>query len=117
MKAFVSIIAALLFSATAFTQQPSDTIAATIVLPDTTNAPNKDLFLGFINLKSSDTYNKKRVRLVTIGNFAGYGVAMAGLYSAWYSNYQQGSFHFFDDNNEWKQVDKVGHAYGAYIES
>ncbi len=42
---------------------------------------------------------------------------MVGLYSAWYSNYPQTNFHFFNDNNEWKQVDKVGHAYSAYIES
>lgn len=62
-------------------------------------------------------YNKKRVRLVTTGNIVGYGGTMAALYATWYSNYPQTHFHFFDDNTEWKQVDKVGHAYSAYIES
>ena len=60
--------------------------------------------------------NKKRIKLVTIANAIGYGGTMAGLYSAWYSNYPQSGFHFFEDNNEWKQVDKMGHGYGAYIE-
>ncbi len=60
---------------------------------------------------------KKRIRAVTIGNIAGYGGAMIGLYSAWYKNYPQTRFHFFNDNAEWMQVDKVGHAYSAYIES
>lgn len=62
-------------------------------------------------------YNKKRVRVITAANFVGYGGTMAGLYSTWYSNYPQSRFHFFNDNHEWKQVDKVGHAYSAYIES
>ena len=60
---------------------------------------------------------KKRVRLVTAANLIGYGGTMASLYAAWYSQYPQGSFHFFNDNSEWKQVDKVGHAYSAYIAS
>lgn len=63
------------------------------------------------------SYNKKRVKLVAAGNIIGYGGTMAGLYSAWYSKYPQSSFHTFNDNREWLQVDKVGHAYSAYIES
>lgn len=62
-------------------------------------------------------YNKKRVIAVTAGNVIGYGSVMAGLYSTWYSKYPQSNFHFFNDNREWQQVDKVGHMYSAYIES
>jgi uncharacterized protein YfiM (DUF2279 family) len=62
-------------------------------------------------------YNKKRVRLVVAGNLIGYGSVMVGLNSAWYSQYPRSSFHFFNDNAEWLQVDKAGHAYSAYIES
>jgi hypothetical protein len=62
-------------------------------------------------------YNKKRVTMVTAGNIAGYGGAMAVLYHAWYRHYPQSSFHTFDDNREWKQIDKFGHVYSAYIES
>lgn len=42
---------------------------------------------------------------------------MIGLYNAWYKDYPQSSFHTFNDFPEWKQVDKVGHFYSAYIES
>ncbi|HSU52365.1 MAG TPA: DUF2279 domain-containing protein [Segetibacter sp.] len=65
---------------------------------------------------NSDSLSKKRVRLVAAANIIGYGGTMVGLYSDWYKNYPQSSFHFFNDNNEWKQVDKVGHSYSAYIE-
>ena len=62
-------------------------------------------------------YNKSRVKMVVAANVVGYGATMAGLYSAWYSKYPQTHFHFFNDNREWLQVDKVGHMYSAYIES
>lgn len=60
---------------------------------------------------------KKRVWLVAGANVVGYSTAMIGLYSAWYKNYPQTGFHTFNDFAEWKQVDKVGHFYSAYIES
>lgn len=62
-------------------------------------------------------YNTSRVKLVAAGNIIGYGGAMAALYSAWYANYPQTGFHTFNDNHEWLQVDKVGHAFSAYVES
>jgi len=62
-------------------------------------------------------YNKKRIRLVAAANIVGYGGTMIGLNAAWYANYPRSSFHFFNDNAEWLQVDKAGHAYSAYIES
>ena len=57
-----------------------------------------------------------RVRFVAISNVAGYSVILAGLNKIWYANYPRSGFHFFNDNNEWLQVDKVGHMYSAYIE-
>lgn len=62
-------------------------------------------------------YNKKRVKLVAVSNITAYGVLMAGLYNAWYKNYPQTSLHSFNDIKEWKQIDKIGHVYSAYIES
>jgi len=62
-------------------------------------------------------YNKKRVHLVTAGNIIGYGSVLIGFNSAWYSKYPRSKFHFFNDNDEWLQVDKAGHVYGAYIQS
>jgi hypothetical protein len=43
-----------------------------------------------------------------------YTGGMFGLYHAWYKNYDLGSFHFFNDNKEWLQMDKAGHLTTAY---
>ncbi|MCX6245421.1 MAG: DUF2279 domain-containing protein [Bacteroidetes bacterium] len=43
-----------------------------------------------------------------------YFATLAGLYFAWYQDYPQSSFHFFNDDNEWMLMDKVGHATTAY---
>lgn len=58
--------------------------------------------------------NKQRQRWVT-GTIVG-GLGLAGLYlgTSWYSSQDLGSFHFFDDSREWKQIDKGGHMMGAY---
>ena len=80
--------------------------------PASSNRP-----IGAWELKPQYPYNKKRVRLVAIGNIVGYSGAMIGLYSAWYKNYPQTNFHSFNDSREWLQVDKVGHLYSAYAES
>ena len=61
-----------------------------------------------------DTLNTKRVKTVAISAGAFYGVTMGALYSSWYSQYNTGKFHTFDDNAEWEGVDKVGHALTAY---
>lgn len=55
-----------------------------------------------------------RVRLVAGGHLAVYGGSIAGLSIMWYSKKPQSTFHFFDDNAEWLQIDKAGHLYGAY---
>jgi len=60
---------------------------------------------------------KSRVRFVAISNIVGYSAILAGLNAEWYANFPRSDFHFFDDNAEWLQVDKVGHLYSAYIES
>lgn len=39
-------------------------------------------------------YNKKRIRLVTAANIAGYSGVLIGLNAAWYSQYPRSSFHF-----------------------
>ena len=58
----------------------------------------------------------KRVKAVALANIVGYGAIMIGLNADWYANYPRSSFHFFNDNKEWLQVDKVGHFYSAYTE-
>src|SRR5450432_1856478 len=59
----------------------------------------------------------RRVRFIAISNLAAYSLILIGLNTDWYANYPRSSFHFFNDNEEWLQVDKVGHMYSAYIES
>lgn len=66
---------------------------------------------------SSQPYNKKRLRLVTVANIIGYGGSLIVLNNAWYSKEQRTSFHFFNDDAQWLQMDKAGHVYSAYVES
>jgi len=64
-----------------------------------------------------DTLNKRRLRTV-IGVGAGvYVSAYAYLGIVWYGGQEQGAFRWFNDWNQWQQLDKLGHAYGAYQES
>ena len=67
--------------------------------------------------QSSDSINhiqKKRLRAFVITSGVAYTAALVGLSELWYSNSPSQPFQFFNDNKEWKQVDKVGHAYSAY---
>jgi len=61
--------------------------------------------------------NPHRRHAVTCTAAGGY-VAM-GLYlgTVWYAQDTLGPFHFFDDSREWKQIDKFGHALGAFTAS
>lgn len=43
-----------------------------------------------------------------------YVVSLAGLWTMWYKDYPQSNFHFFNDNNEWLQIDKAGHFVTSY---
>ena len=67
--------------------------------------------------KITPEQKKKRIWFVAASNAIGYSGAMVALSSAWYSQYKQTSFHTLNDFPEWKQMDKVGHFYAAYIES
>jgi hypothetical protein len=79
------------------------------------------LFLGVFSGKAiaynyADSVNKKRLTLVLAGGGAAYAATMIGLSTAWYKDQtsDQG-FHFFDDLPQWKQMDKFGHIYSAYL--
>lgn len=65
-------------------------------------------------LDSSASRYKKRQQWVNAGLYASYGGSMAMLYNFWYKDYPLEGFHFFDDNAEWLQMDKVGHMGSAY---
>jgi hypothetical protein len=40
--------------------------------------------------------------------------SIAGLSVLWYADYPHSSFHFFNDNSEWLQMDKIGHTTSSY---
>jgi len=72
------------------------------------------------NLKAQDSIarqeniNNKRLKALSYTIAGGYAVSMTGLYFLWYDGYPQSNFHFFNDNNEWLKMDKIGHATTAY---
>ena len=47
----------------------------------------------------------------------GYGTALFSLNELWYKQYPRTSFHFFNDAEEWLQMDKAGHLFSAYFEA
>jgi hypothetical protein len=66
--------------------------------PADTNHVNRKLLKGVIVFES--------ITAVT---------SLTGLSVLWYADYSRSSFHLFNDNNEWLQMDKLGHATSAYF--
>lgn len=58
--------------------------------------------------------NVKKLRIMAAGAAITYTAAMVGLNQIWYKDNQRKSFYFFNDNAEWKQMDKIGHFYSAF---
>jgi hypothetical protein len=67
--------------------------------------------------QSDSAVNKKRLRKYTTTFAAGYGLSIVGMHYLWYKDSEKRSFQFFNDNAEWKQVDKLGHFYSAFHSS
>ena len=65
-------------------------------------------------LNIPDTLHKGRLTGVIITQSVLYAGSLGGLYFAWYKDYPQSSFHFFNDFDEWMQMDKVGHMTTSY---
>lgn len=59
-------------------------------------------------------YNKKRAALVIGSESALATGSLIALSQAWYKDYPRESFHTFNDNGEWLQMDKAGHVVTAY---
>lgn len=58
--------------------------------------------------------NKKRMLTVSSAHALLWGGSIGTLYNVWYKNFPKTSFHFFDDSNEWQQMDKLGHIATSY---
>lgn len=68
----------------------------------------------FSKMDSSVTDKSIRLKIIYSGSALIYTGTLIGLNKYWYENYPRSAFHFFDDNNEWKQIDKTGHIFTAY---
>jgi len=64
--------------------------------------------------RPSPTYNSGRVAGIIITEAAIGTIVTIGLNYLWYKKFPHSKFHYFNDNGEWLQVDKVGHATTAY---
>ena len=58
--------------------------------------------------------NQQKLRFVSTAFVGSYALCMTGLYSLWYKDYTGSRFHRFNDNGEWLQMDKVGHAFSTF---
>ncbi|MBX2962611.1 MAG: DUF2279 domain-containing protein [Cyclobacteriaceae bacterium] len=69
------------------------------------------------NAQESDTVSnvdKRRLNSFIIISSSAYAITLVGLNELWYKESERQSFTFFNDNHEWKQIDKLGHFYSAF---
>jgi len=64
--------------------------------------------------KPSDSLNKSRRNAVIISEATLAGITLVGLDQLWYKDYPRSKFHTLNDNNEWLQMDKLGHVFSSY---
>jgi uncharacterized protein YfiM (DUF2279 family) len=60
------------------------------------------------------TVNRKKLSTFIIVSAAGYTAGIATLNHVWYKDTERQSFRFFNDNAEWKQLDKAGHFLASF---
>lgn len=65
---------------------------------------------------ASDSLSVLRTRKIALGasSLVLTGGSLIYLNQAWYQQYSSSDFHFFNDNDEWFQMDKYGHAFTTY---
>ena len=65
-------------------------------------------------LPPSENFNRGRFNAVVISEAGIATLVTIGLQYLWYKKFPRSRFHFFNDNDEWLNMDKVGHATTAY---
>lgn len=58
--------------------------------------------------------SKQRQWIVGSASAVLWAASFVALNEAWYTDYHRTSFHYFNDNKEWNQVDKMGHVWTSY---
>lgn len=69
---------------------------------------------SIVKCQQDTAIKRNRLLLVSGSTIAAYSGTMFILNQLWYSKYSHSSFHFFNDSQEWLQMDKVGHSFSAY---
>lgn len=62
----------------------------------------------------SSAIDTRKLRTLAIASGVGYTAGLITLNHVWYKDTEKQSFHFFNDNAEWKQVDKAGHFFASF---
>ncbi|WP_418511887.1 DUF2279 domain-containing protein [Corallibacter sp.] len=65
-------------------------------------------------LKPSDTLNISRRNTILITEASLATLTLVGLNQLWYADYPKSKFHTLNDNEEWLQMDKLGHVFSSY---
>jgi len=73
---------------------------------------NQNLFCQSDSIPPIHYSNRKTVLISSTAVLT--GASLIYLNQQWYSHYNTGKFHFFNDNAEWLQMDKAGHAFSTY---
>ena len=67
-----------------------------------------------VDLESGKNKINKQQKLVYSSYTIGTCLSFGGLYYLWYADNGMSRFKFFNDNKDWLQLDKVGHATSSY---
>lgn len=65
-------------------------------------------------LTPSDSLHKPRRNAVIITETSLATLSLVALNELWYADFERSKFHTVNDNNEWLQMDKMGHAFSSY---
>lgn len=61
-----------------------------------------------------DSVRAKRLKPLVIIAGGTYAASLIALNELWYSDFERQSFAFFNDSQEWQQMDKAGHFFAAF---
>lgn len=74
------------------------------------------LCMGLSSFKAQDSLKCRTI--ITHSSLVGIGTgSLVALQSVWYQPYQNDGFHWFNDADNWMQMDKLGHGFTAYAMS
>lgn len=112
LKYIVVLVYCCFFASAQSTNAQSDTIRNII---DSLSNPETNIQAHTHTFTSNQQPRyKNRQRGVGYSSIAAYGGMLYTLNKAWYAKYPRTGFHFYNDNGEWNQMDKVGHTWSVY---